>query len=93
MSLLDGIQSSVDTGPADSAFTARSVIYVYVALAAAVLYDNITTLDLEIELIWKRPRISIVQVLFLVNRYLGNVIHAYAAIVLISEGTTSTRAK
>ncbi|PPR00711.1 hypothetical protein CVT24_000999 [Panaeolus cyanescens] len=45
-----------------------------VALATAVIYDHITTLDQEIELIWQRPKFSFVQFLFLVARYVGDFV-------------------
>lgn len=45
------------------------------------LYEHSTTLDLEVELIWKK-RWSIVKVLFILNRYLGEALFIYLASAL-----------
>ncbi|KAH6909752.1 hypothetical protein BKA70DRAFT_1274675 [Coprinopsis sp. MPI-PUGE-AT-0042] len=42
-------------------------LYIQTAATVACIYDHLTTLDLEIELIWKR-KISLVQVLYFVVR-------------------------
>ncbi|KAF5313719.1 hypothetical protein D9611_010218 [Ephemerocybe angulata] len=39
-----------------------------VAVATVVFWDHASTLDLEVELIWKK-KVSFVQVLYLINRY------------------------
>ncbi|KAF8166006.1 hypothetical protein B0H34DRAFT_794318 [Crassisporium funariophilum] len=54
MSLYNASGTPLDIGLENAIFQEQSVIYVYVALAAAVVYDHITTLDLEVELIWVR---------------------------------------
>ncbi|KAF8970372.1 hypothetical protein BDZ97DRAFT_1914679 [Flammula alnicola] len=40
--------------------------YAQLAAATCTVYDHITTFDLEIELIWRRPKWSMVQFLFLI---------------------------
>ncbi|KAF9048877.1 hypothetical protein BJ165DRAFT_1066125 [Panaeolus papilionaceus] len=76
-----------------------SVSYVHVAVAACVLFDHVTTLDAEVELVWvrtlattmpsmsdmsqKRNKWSTVQFLFLINRYVGLAYQLYAACVLV----------
>jgi len=47
--------------------------YIQVAAAAVVVYDHVTTIDLEFELMRKRRR-SFVELLFIVNRYLGTAL-------------------
>ncbi|KAF4614442.1 hypothetical protein D9613_002490 [Agrocybe pediades] len=47
--------------------------YLAVAAATCALYDHVTTLDEEIELVWRR-KWSVVQMLFLFNRYAGDVL-------------------
>ncbi|KAF8902770.1 hypothetical protein CPB84DRAFT_1775417 [Gymnopilus junonius] len=47
--------------------------------ATCVIYDHLTTLDEEVEHVWKRSRWSVVQVLFFVNRYAGDAMQLYAA--------------
>ncbi|KAF9449870.1 hypothetical protein P691DRAFT_758701 [Macrolepiota fuliginosa MF-IS2] len=47
--------------------------YVQVAVSVVVLYDHLTTFDLEIELIWKKKH-SLVKVLFLIARYAGDLV-------------------
>ncbi|KAH7908663.1 hypothetical protein BJ138DRAFT_327366 [Hygrophoropsis aurantiaca] len=44
----------------------------YSMLAATVLYiyDLVTTLDKEVDLVWTRPR-SFLQILYIINRYLA----------------------
>lgn len=51
--------------------------------ATCVVYDHLTTLDLEVELVWKRPKWSLVQVLFLINRYVGDALQIFSAFVLV----------
>ncbi|KDR69340.1 hypothetical protein GALMADRAFT_256190 [Galerina marginata CBS 339.88] len=61
----------------------RSFSFLALAAATCTIYDHLTTLDDEIELIWKRPRWSPVQYLFLVNRYAGDAMQFYSAFVFV----------
>ncbi|KAF8912247.1 hypothetical protein CPB84DRAFT_1761763, partial [Gymnopilus junonius] len=65
-----------------------------IALAAAtgVLYDHISTFDDEVELVWQRPKWTLVQLLFLVNRYVGDVMQVFGAIVYITHIQKHTHA-
>ncbi|KAF6760652.1 hypothetical protein DFP72DRAFT_77357 [Ephemerocybe angulata] len=60
----------------------------YIACMTIVLYDHLTTLDLEIELIWKK-KWSLIQVLYLINRYLPDISFLYGVslAVWVSEET------
>ncbi|KAF5313612.1 hypothetical protein D9611_010224 [Ephemerocybe angulata] len=60
----------------------------YIACMTLVLYDHLTTLDLEIELIWKK-KWSLIQVLYLINRYLPDISFLYGVslTVWVSEET------
>ncbi|KAF6742570.1 hypothetical protein DFP72DRAFT_1081795 [Ephemerocybe angulata] len=51
----------------------------YIACMTIVLYDHLTTLDLEIELIWKK-KWSLIQVLYLINRYLPDISFLYGSL-------------
>ncbi|TEB30788.1 hypothetical protein FA13DRAFT_1814259 [Coprinellus micaceus] len=59
------------------AWIVRNGLYSQVVYTAICLYDHITTLDLEVELIWKR-KISLVQVLYFTNRYIGDAVFVCA---------------
>ncbi|KAF9472347.1 hypothetical protein BDN70DRAFT_887088 [Pholiota conissans] len=54
-------------------FFSGDVVFTYLALAGATctVYDYITTLDIEIEVVWNRPKWKIPQGLFFLNRYSG----------------------
>ncbi|KAF9472994.1 hypothetical protein BDN70DRAFT_997880 [Pholiota conissans] len=54
-------------------FFSGDVVFTYLALAGAtcMVYDYITTLDIEIEIVWKRPKWKMPQGLFFLNRYVG----------------------
>ncbi|KAF8962079.1 hypothetical protein BDZ97DRAFT_2076573 [Flammula alnicola] len=82
---MDDSVSSLTTLLAD-----RNGAYIYLALSVATLYDHLITLDLEVDFIWRRPKFSIAQTLFIINRYLGDVVLTYAAIVLIMQSSPST---
>ncbi|KAF9041311.1 hypothetical protein BJ165DRAFT_1612883 [Panaeolus papilionaceus] len=60
----------------------QSLLPVYGTLPAMtfVLYDHMTTYDLEVDIIWKRTKWSIVQYLFMVNRYTGDIYMIYLAV-------------
>ncbi|EFI26683.1 hypothetical protein CC1G_15454 [Coprinopsis cinerea okayama7 len=55
--------------------------YWQAAGTAVVLYDHLTTLDLEIELVWRR-KWSYVKVLYILNRYLGDALFLHGSTVL-----------
>ncbi|KAF8967297.1 hypothetical protein BDZ97DRAFT_1804380 [Flammula alnicola] len=59
----------------------RALSFMAVSSATCVIYDHITTLDEEIELVWRRPKWSVVQVLYFINRYVGDGIELYSAFV------------
>ncbi|RXW24244.1 hypothetical protein EST38_g1627 [Candolleomyces aberdarensis] len=44
-----------------------------------VVYDHLSTLDLEIELIWKK-KWSLIQILFIINRYVPDAAFLYGAV-------------
>ncbi|KAF9472987.1 hypothetical protein BDN70DRAFT_886326, partial [Pholiota conissans] len=54
-------------------FFSGDVVFTYLALAGATctVYDYITTLDIEIEVVWNRPKWKMPQGLFFLNRYAG----------------------
>ncbi|KAJ8483282.1 hypothetical protein ONZ45_g14656 [Pleurotus djamor] len=43
--------------------------YVEVISLAILFYDYLLTFDLEVERFWRRPKLSLVPILFFVNRY------------------------
>ncbi|KIJ94819.1 hypothetical protein K443DRAFT_683451 [Laccaria amethystina LaAM-08-1] len=63
---------------------AKFQTYFQVAITVAVLYDHLITLDVEIDLIWKK-KWSAVKVLFVINRYFGEALPLYLARVLIHQ--------
>ncbi|KAJ2912639.1 hypothetical protein MD484_g7771, partial [Candolleomyces efflorescens] len=64
-----------------TALSARNGNLFWIAATVVVLYDHLSTLDLEIELVWKK-KWSLVQVLFLINRYLPDAGFLYGAFVV-----------
>lgn len=53
-----------------------------VVCTAIVLWDHLSTFDLEVELIWKK-KWSLVQLLYFVNRYVGGAAFIYATNLLL----------
>lgn len=53
-----------------------------VACTAAVLWDHVSTLDLEVELIWKK-KWSLAQGLYFINRYVGDLMFIYATALML----------
>ncbi|EAU82579.2 hypothetical protein CC1G_12998 [Coprinopsis cinerea okayama7 len=51
----------------------QSTLYLQMSATIVVLWDHITTLDLEVELIWKKKP-SLVQLLYFINRYSGDAL-------------------
>ncbi|KAF9010796.1 hypothetical protein BDQ17DRAFT_944349 [Cyathus striatus] len=49
------------------------------AMTVVIIYDHITTIDREIEYIWRRKR-SLPQILFIINRYVGDLISIVATV-------------
>ncbi|KAJ3500648.1 hypothetical protein NLJ89_g9702 [Agrocybe chaxingu] len=67
----------------------RKVVYATVAFSMAALYDHIITLDAEIDHIWlRRSKITLVRVLFLINRYMGEVALLYTTVSLLYNTDT-----
>ncbi|KAG2012925.1 hypothetical protein CC2G_009875 [Coprinopsis cinerea AmutBmut pab1-1] len=65
--------------------------YWQVAATSIALYDHLTTLDLEVELIWKK-KVSVVQLLFILNRYSGDALFLHGtAYQLWLKGDAFTR--
>ncbi|KDR69326.1 hypothetical protein GALMADRAFT_929086 [Galerina marginata CBS 339.88] len=64
-------------------FADRALALLYLSTATCVVYDHITTLDVEVELIWKRPKRTAVQLLFFLNRYVGDGMQLYGAFVFV----------
>ncbi|KDR69327.1 hypothetical protein GALMADRAFT_929285 [Galerina marginata CBS 339.88] len=52
----------------------RALAFLSLAMATCVVYDHITTLDEEVELVWKREKWNAVQILFFINRYTGDLV-------------------
>ncbi|KDR79351.1 hypothetical protein GALMADRAFT_137198 [Galerina marginata CBS 339.88] len=50
------------------------VSYAAVALAAGAIYDQLVTLDREIQFVWMRSKWTITQSFFFINRFVGNAI-------------------
>ncbi|KAF9045071.1 hypothetical protein BJ165DRAFT_1475068 [Panaeolus papilionaceus] len=63
----------------------ESLLPVYGTLSATtfVLYDHLTTYDLEVAIVWKRKRWSYVQYLFMVNRYVGDTFMVYLTVTVL----------
>ncbi|KAH7903601.1 hypothetical protein BJ138DRAFT_1131301, partial [Hygrophoropsis aurantiaca] len=63
----------------------------YSVLAATVLYnyDLVTTLDKEVDLVWTRPR-SLLQVLYILNRYVALFDCLFNSSVFLYQGTNLT---
>ncbi|KAF8875536.1 hypothetical protein CPB84DRAFT_443093 [Gymnopilus junonius] len=76
--MADLTQASVDWLYADQALS-----ILFLATATCVIYDHITTLDEEVELIWKRPKWTRVQFFFFINRYVGDAMQLYGAFVFV----------
>ncbi|RXW17342.1 hypothetical protein EST38_g8507 [Candolleomyces aberdarensis] len=53
-----------------------------VVCTTIVLWDHISTFDLEVELIWKK-KLSLAQILYFVNRYVGDALFLYGTAVLL----------
>jgi len=58
--------------------------YNEIAVVALYVYDLVTTLDKEIELIWLKP-MSLLKALFLINRYLAVFTSIFNASVFVSQ--------
>ncbi|KAG2012927.1 hypothetical protein CC2G_009877 [Coprinopsis cinerea AmutBmut pab1-1] len=56
----------------------QNLHYWQIAATTVALYDHVSTLDLEIELIWKK-KFSTVQILYLLNRYSGDALFMYVS--------------
>ncbi|KAF9010798.1 hypothetical protein BDQ17DRAFT_1346961, partial [Cyathus striatus] len=54
------------------------------AMTVVIIYDHITTIDREIEYVWKRKR-SLPQILFIINRYVGTLISCKDGISCITQ--------
>ncbi|PFH47472.1 hypothetical protein AMATHDRAFT_6690 [Amanita thiersii Skay4041] len=52
-------------------YTLRDLRCIHVAAATIVVYDHLTTIAAEIDLVWRQRKWSIVNILFLLNRYGG----------------------
>ncbi|KDR79463.1 hypothetical protein GALMADRAFT_1241518 [Galerina marginata CBS 339.88] len=59
----------------------RVLVIIRLSVATCVIYDHATTLDEEVELIWKRPKWTAVQFFFFLNRYVGDALQIYAAVM------------
>jgi len=84
---MDGLQAVIEqVVHLDQALTTC-----YLATAVCVIYDHILTLNDEIEIVWKRPKWTIVQYLFIINRYLGDAYQIYNAFITVRHivGKTS----
>ncbi|EAU82649.2 hypothetical protein CC1G_07931 [Coprinopsis cinerea okayama7 len=74
-----------------SSLVVKSDINSTVAATSIALYDHITTLDLEVELIWKK-KFSVVQLLFILSRYSGDALFLHGtAYQLWLKGDVFTR--
>ncbi|KAG2004846.1 hypothetical protein CC2G_003356 [Coprinopsis cinerea AmutBmut pab1-1] len=73
-----GCIMSMPPMPIELVRVVQNGLYWQVAATTAVLYDHVTTLDLEVELVWRR-KWTFVQVLFVVNRYLGDALFVHGA--------------
>ncbi|KAF5310026.1 hypothetical protein D9619_010283 [Psilocybe cf. subviscida] len=72
--------------PIEGLLADRNGAYIYLAFCVAALYDHLTSLDLEVDFIWRRPKLtSVAQLAFIVNRYLGDAVLIYIATVLILQ--------
>ncbi|KAF9555225.1 hypothetical protein CPC08DRAFT_753199 [Agrocybe pediades] len=71
-------------------FTEYAYSFLALATGTCVIYDHITTLDIEIEMVWKRPKFSVVQLLFLINRYVGNGLQIHTAFTLVRHVVNNT---
>ncbi|KAF4614448.1 hypothetical protein D9613_002496 [Agrocybe pediades] len=58
-----------------------------VAIATWVVYDHITTFGDEVELVWARRKLSVVQILFFLNRYTGAVMQMNATLANFSASS------
>ncbi|KAG1754759.1 uncharacterized protein EDB91DRAFT_1242004 [Suillus paluster] len=75
-----------------AAYNIRSFAYVQVAVAVAVLYDHVLTFSSEIDYIWRRSP-SLVTALYLLDRYLGDIIVIVGAYLCLTEdASTEVRA-
>ncbi|KAF9010774.1 hypothetical protein BDQ17DRAFT_1406070 [Cyathus striatus] len=52
------------------------------AMAVVIIYDHLTTIDREVQFIWKKKK-SLPQLLFIINRYIGDAVFIYATIVTV----------
>ncbi|TEB29137.1 hypothetical protein FA13DRAFT_1793608 [Coprinellus micaceus] len=55
--------------------------YFYYAAWVVLMYDHLSMLDMEVELIWKK-RWSLVKVLFIINRYIPDVSFIYGVALM-----------
>lgn len=72
----------IGSNPIELFYQIQCVAYVQVAVTVAIFYDHFTTWDLEVELVWKR-KWTVVTVLFIINRYLGDFLPLYLTSELI----------
>lgn len=71
-------------------FADRALTLLTLSTATCVVYDHLTTFNDEIQLVWKRPKWSVVQVLFLINRYVGIGSQIFSAFVLVRHSMMNT---
>ncbi|KJA24230.1 hypothetical protein HYPSUDRAFT_39002 [Hypholoma sublateritium FD-334 SS-4] len=55
------------------------VSYVYLASATCAVFDYLSTFESEVEVVWKRPKWNVVQMLFFLTRYVGVGVQIYTA--------------
>ncbi|PPR05065.1 hypothetical protein CVT26_012655 [Gymnopilus dilepis] len=68
----------------------RAIALLSLGTATCVLYDHITTLDEEIELIWRKFQWSKVHMLFFVSRYVGDAMQIFGAATSVGLYATNT---
>ncbi|PPQ64816.1 hypothetical protein CVT26_002648 [Gymnopilus dilepis] len=76
----------------DWLYADQALAFLFASTATCVIYDHITTFDEEVELIWKRPKWTRVQIFFFINRYLGDAMQLYVRLdpIVSSSGNFIT---
>ncbi|PPQ72429.1 hypothetical protein CVT26_003792 [Gymnopilus dilepis] len=89
---MSGESANLDQKSVQYLFSDRAFAMLALASATGIVYDHISTFDDEIELVWQRPKWTVVQLLFIVNRYVGDIMQIFGAVVYIRHIQRHTHA-
>ncbi|KAJ2922514.1 hypothetical protein H1R20_g14575, partial [Candolleomyces eurysporus] len=72
-------EASLAISMSEAAASSWRLHLAWFAATTVVVYDHLSTLDLEIELVWKK-KWTLIQILFIINRYVPDAAFLYGAV-------------